>query len=427
MLGSAWILLTFASGGVPARPTEPWKTGFWLWAGDRPAQSSYAPEILYVNVAGTRWPDALPAAGEYVIVFRIESYAALTPVLADSLVERFEALQRSAASGHYAAVGGAARITGLQIDYDCPTESLAAYAGFLRGVRARLPRDMSLSITALLDWFRPAAGVAGVLASVDEFVPQFYDTSTPDAADGIAVPIDAGKWAAVFNSYRVPYRIGISSFGRVARRRADASGRSSVRFIRDAAPADFARQAGTSASTRLTWSHELVVRYGITQELAGGEDLRQGDTVEITFPTTESVRTAVHAARTFGGHAAGVVAFRWPGRTETLALDPADIGRIFAGEAPAADPGLSVRHAACVSAACSDLYLRFSDAPVASRTLLVIANGTLDTFIPPASVRARWDGQNRIVANVDAYAGIGELYLGRAISAAAVSFTLVTP
>ena len=75
---------------------------------------------------------------------------------------------------------------------------------------------------------------------MDEFVPQFYDAGPERAASGIAEVIDAEKWAPIFNALGTPYRIGISSFGRVARRRANSSGVEQVMYFRDARPFDFA-------------------------------------------------------------------------------------------------------------------------------------------------------------------------------------------
>jgi len=207
-------------------PKEPWKTGYWIWQGDEPVAAGFKVGVLYVE-AGRRWPHHLPDADEYVAVRRIEAGEELTARGAAALAEDFKALIADA--------GQQTHISGLQIDYDCPTGKLKSYAGFLDYVRQDLPANAHLSITALLDWFRRDTEVASVLEHVDEFVPQFYDAASVRSSAGIAEPISAEKWASRLNAFHVPYRIGISSFGRVARRRHSES-----QFFRDAIPLDFA-------------------------------------------------------------------------------------------------------------------------------------------------------------------------------------------
>lgn len=75
---------------------------------------------------------------------------------------------------HWRAAGN--RLAGLQLDFDAATRGLGGYAVFLRQVRERLPPDLGLSVTGLLDW--SAGGdpeallrLAGV---VDEVVIQTY-------------------------------------------------------------------------------------------------------------------------------------------------------------------------------------------------------------------------------------------------------------
>ena len=70
-------------------------------------------------------------------------------------------------------VGDRVKITGLQIDYDSPTNKLDAYARFLRSVREKRPPNHRLSITALLDWFTPHTDVRNALKWVDEYVRNF--------------------------------------------------------------------------------------------------------------------------------------------------------------------------------------------------------------------------------------------------------------
>src|SRR4051794_5553291 len=77
---------------LPKQP-EPWKLGYWLWAGDRPVASPYTPQILYVQVQGEQWPKGLPQAQSYIAVRRIEPNQELTPGLASRLSQEYRALQ----------------------------------------------------------------------------------------------------------------------------------------------------------------------------------------------------------------------------------------------------------------------------------------------------------------------------------------------
>ena len=87
-------------------------------------------------------------------------------------------------------------LVGLQIDHDCPTYSLTEYARFLQGLRAALPPEDLLSITALLDWFREGTALTDVVAQVDEFVPQFYDVSeVAPPREGISLNLARGRVA----------------------------------------------------------------------------------------------------------------------------------------------------------------------------------------------------------------------------------------
>ena len=407
----------------PRKTPEPWRSGFWVWAGDAPARATFQPEILYVEASGNRWPRNLPAAQEYRVVQRIEPSVHLSSTAAVAIAERYQKLAADARPD--------ARVAGIQIDYDCPTENLAAYGEFLKQLRAALPAGASLSITALLDWFGPHTSIARVLERVDEFVPQFYDTAPERTASGIAEPIDSSRWAPVFNTYRIPYRIGISSFGRIARERTGETGRSSVQYFRDAGPADFSgTRELTRAAEHTTSARELVVRYAVVEPVAAKPELQVGDVVQVTLPTEASVAAAYESARRFGGYCAGVLFFRWPGRSETLALTPDTIRRVVSGASSGiARTALSVRPAACVERTCADLYLNF-EGPVSSsdRTIRIRTNRPVDAFLPDGRHRSSTivlPGEIRF--RVPAYSGIGTSYVGRAISSTSVDFEMVQP
>ena len=360
---------------VPSKPRESWKVGYWVWAGEAPASATFTPEVLYVEAPATRWPRNLPRAAQYVVVQRIESTTALTPALAAGIVQHYSAVVADAGAG--------VPVVGLQIDYDCPTRALESYGTFLKLVHQRLPSGSSLSTTALLDWFGPHTDIASALRWVDEFVPQFYDTVHARTSAGIAQPIDSSKWAPVFNAYRVPYRIGISSFGRMARRRVDASGRTSIHYLRDESPMAFAGRRQLRQSISTTSAGELVVHYDVLAPIDDEPELQAGDSVDVTFPTESSVRAADEAARRFGGYCAGILAFRWPSRSETVTLAPDDVERIRAGGSLLTTANLELRHPQCIERECQDLYLDFGGRLAsADRTIGIRAASPMDLFLP---------------------------------------------
>jgi hypothetical protein len=341
----------------PPRKHLPWKTGFWVWAGDSPAESEAKPDLLYVQVPGARWPDNVPEASQYVMVRRIERSSDITPQMAEALAAVYTEVRQ----------GGPQSIVGLQIDYDCPTSRLADYASFLRNLREAIPPNTHVSITALLDWFRPGTEIQEVVQAVDEFVPQFYDAGPERAASGIAEVIDAEKWAPIFNALGTPYRIGISSFGRVARRRANSSGsnRSCI----------FVTRVRSISRGRKSWSRrlsqpnagELVVHYTINDvHRAPAFRLAPRDQVDITFPTTESVRSGYEAVRRFGGYCAGAIFFRWPSRSETLAFTASEVLEILTGTSGSSEIEVENREGDCVSLRCADVYLRLAPDPAST-------------------------------------------------------------
>jgi hypothetical protein len=103
--------------------------------------------------------------------------------------------------------GQGIRLAGLQVDFDAATRGLADYAEFLATLRRRLPDDLGLSVTGLLDW--SAGGDPVALASlagiVDEVVIQTYQGRS-------TIP----GYEAYFRSLSrldMPYRIGLVEGG----------------------------------------------------------------------------------------------------------------------------------------------------------------------------------------------------------------------
>ncbi|WP_257386224.1 DUF3142 domain-containing protein [Tahibacter caeni] len=110
---------------------------------------------------------------------------------------------------------------GLEIDYDCATAQLVAYAQWLAQLRAQLPPATALSITALPAW-REAAALDAVLAAVDQSVLQVHAVQNP--AQGLFDAALARRWVDDWSrrSAMRPFLVALPAYG--ARLKLDEDG-----------------------------------------------------------------------------------------------------------------------------------------------------------------------------------------------------------
>jgi hypothetical protein len=308
------------------------------------------------------------------------------------------------------------RMAGLQLDVDCPTRSLATYAGFLTALRRQLPSDTRVSVTALLDWFRDGTEVRRVLAAVDDYVPQFYDVALDGPGSEIAHPIEVRRWAPIFNGYGTPYRIGISAFGRVQRIRSMAGGAPVRDAFRDARLSDLWAPGLRLVQTTTNGSAERVLRWDVIRGRPPA--LEAGDHVEAILPTPESVRNAYEAGRNFGGLCAGVVFFRWPGPAETLVMTPDEIAASLRGEPTDAPPRLQASDGGCTGRSCADLRVHLPNRFPTRRTEFQVTASTDVEYLLAAreGVTLRQLGPRQISVAIPAYIGRSDVPLGRVFS-----------
>lgn len=101
-------------------------------------------------------------------------------------------------------------ITGVEIDYDCPTSKLAAYATFLAALRSRLPASIALSITALPTWLSSSA-LASLATHLNELVLQVH--AVDDPRRGLFDPDQAERWVRDFGR-RIgrPFRVALPAY-----------------------------------------------------------------------------------------------------------------------------------------------------------------------------------------------------------------------
>jgi hypothetical protein len=86
-------------------------------------------------------------------------------------------------------------VTGLELDHDCATARLPAYAELLTKLRQTLPAQLKLSITALPAWLA-SPQLEKLLASVDSSVLQVHAVSNP--GHGLFNPQAAEQWARAY-------------------------------------------------------------------------------------------------------------------------------------------------------------------------------------------------------------------------------------
>ncbi|MDR8370649.1 DUF3142 domain-containing protein [Pseudomonas lactis] len=208
---SLWLgLLLLASpafGAVDARDYD----AFWLWSGVTPQPVIKQAKTLYILQGQINATRRAPQRGVQLIaqgmsVPRITQGHVWVVYRAHTLrwpervyTQVLGQVQRWRDAGN--------PVIGIQIDFDARTQYLHEYADFLRDLRQRLPADLRLSITGLMDWSSNAdpAAIAQLKGVVDEVVVQTYQGrhSIPDYA----------AYLPRMNRLGVPFKIGLIQGG----------------------------------------------------------------------------------------------------------------------------------------------------------------------------------------------------------------------
>ncbi|MBL8298279.1 MAG: DUF3142 domain-containing protein [Rhodanobacteraceae bacterium] len=154
---------------------------------------------------GIDWA-ALRATGLPVtLVARVDGAAALSPDEQDRFLAALRELAETAKAQGWDRFD-------LEIDHDCATAQLAAYAQLLARVRASIGSLDSLSITALPAW-RAAPALSAVLAQTDASVLQVHAVSDP--ARGLFDGRQAQRWVAewALRSGEKPFLVALPAYG----------------------------------------------------------------------------------------------------------------------------------------------------------------------------------------------------------------------
>jgi len=149
-------------------------------------------------------------------------------------------------------------VRGIEIDHDCPTSRLGAYAAALRQLRAGLPEDLELSATALPTWTTDERALVELRKSVDHTVLQLHaiDDARTDGV-GLFEPERAveraRRYAALHDApfyVALPaYGVGLDQSGRIHAERSPVDGAAVVRELR-VDPHQVARALGELAERR---------------------------------------------------------------------------------------------------------------------------------------------------------------------------------
>lgn len=179
---------------------------FFLWAGVRPPETLARAETVYLLWGEVRGEDPARVAvlrpepprtsgPEIWLVIRAERLDWSEDVYRQLLIEA----QRWRARGN--------RLAGIQVDFDAATLRLGTYAAFLRDLRQRMPADMKLSATGLMDWSSGGAedDLAALEGVLDEVVVQTYQGRT-------TVP-GYQRYLPSLERLAMPYRLGIIEGG----------------------------------------------------------------------------------------------------------------------------------------------------------------------------------------------------------------------
>jgi hypothetical protein len=102
-------------------------------------------------------------------------------------------------------------LVGIELDYDCATSKLDAYAEFITDLRKGLARDLSVSITVLPTWIG-SKDLPRLLGKVDQAVLQVHSVLSPE--QGLFDAQQARSWIDAFAQLSpCPFRIALPAYG----------------------------------------------------------------------------------------------------------------------------------------------------------------------------------------------------------------------
>jgi len=207
MLRRAALVMVLVLGGLGAKFTAAGtlhSTDTWIWAGVSPHTPS-ASGTLYIFQGHIRYrgggyeysregplPQSIPESkSKVVLTYRLDRL-----VSQEALIRLFRQ-HRRAWEKHDVFVSG------LQVDYDCPTSRLTTYAGWLDGLLALLSKADALSITGLGDWLTsaPAQNLRRLAGATDFIAFMMYQNRS-----GL-MPL--APYVQRLEKLEIPFRLGL--------------------------------------------------------------------------------------------------------------------------------------------------------------------------------------------------------------------------
>jgi hypothetical protein len=103
------------------------------------------------------------------------------------------------------------QIEGVEVDHDCASAALADYADWLRRLRAAVPSDLALSITALPSWLEAPEGLSALREVADETVLQVHAV---EAWRSALVDAESSlRWARAWQAHAPrPFRVALPAY-----------------------------------------------------------------------------------------------------------------------------------------------------------------------------------------------------------------------
>lgn len=242
---------------------------------------------------------------------------------ASTLARAFEAQRRRAEKAGF-------KVNGLQIDFDSPTSKLEKYADLLKRIRPELPPGIALSITALPTWLT-AQEFEPLLASVDYFVPQFYENSMGATIESIS-PVsskrllekglqDAGRLSKPFYAGLPAYGqlILYDEKGRLSGTYRGLSATEAVRHPSLKLEHAYAADDQMRPAMSETWNGESLLSFVATAPDSQGRG--KGYRIVYKLPSAEVLRQGLKVVEDHRpGNCLGVVVFRFPEQDESLTV-----------------------------------------------------------------------------------------------------------
>jgi len=180
----AALALCLVAMGASAPATAPART--WLWAWERPEDLRFLAREPDVGVAFLAATVRIDARGDATVLRRRHPLriADRMPRIAVVRIEREprtdtsprydEPRAHASVIGVVREVATLPRVLGVQLDHDARESERAAYVRLLGAVRAALPRERGLTMTALASWCSEDAYLAAAGRHVDAIVPMVF-------------------------------------------------------------------------------------------------------------------------------------------------------------------------------------------------------------------------------------------------------------